>query len=90
VKKSAPSEIEQEIALRQLLRKNQFTGAGPINVLNIGPPPRPLHRVILDADSAKALANLVDSIVGRRTHPSPTESVLFRSDAEAILKAARL
>jgi regulator of extracellular matrix RemA (YlzA/DUF370 family) len=88
VKKSAPSGRELEIALHQLLRKNHFAGVGHISVLVVGPKTTPVYRVTLDTDSAKVLGELLDALLGRRTQPSPTEWVLFRDDAAAILKAA--
>jgi hypothetical protein len=86
--KRAPRGRELETALHQLLRKNHFAGEGCINVLVMGPKTTPVYRVTLDADSAKVLGELLSAVLGKLTQPSPTEWVLFRDDAAAILKAS--
>jgi hypothetical protein len=88
VKKSAPSGRELEIALHKLLRKNHFTGAEHVNVFVLGRKATPVYILTLGADVAKVLTDLLDPVLGKRTQSSLTEWVLFRDDAEAILKAA--
>ena len=86
MKKSAPSGRELESALLKLLRKNDFRGAEDVSVFVVGPKPTPVYILTLADDVAKILDDLLVSVVGKRT--SPTEFVLFRTDVEAILKAA--
>jgi hypothetical protein len=87
-KKSAPSGKELEISLLELLRKNHFSGGQHVSVFVVGPKPTPVYILTLGSDLAKVLAELLVSVLGKRTQPSSTEWVLFRADAEAILKAA--
>ena len=89
MKKPAPSGKDLESALQELLRKNHFTGAEHVSVFVTGPTPTPVYILTLGADVATALTDLLNPVLGSRTHPSLTEWVLFRPDAEAILKAAR-
>jgi hypothetical protein len=84
---SAPSGRELEIALFNLLRENNFSGAEYLSVFVVGPKPLPIYILTLSPDVAKALTDLLAPVLGKRTQPSPTEWVLFRADAEAILKA---
>ncbi len=89
MKKPAPSGKDLETALQELLRKNHFTGAEHVSVFVTGPTPTPVYILTLGADVATVLTDLLNPVLGSRTHPSLTEWVLFRPDAEAILKAAR-
>ena len=84
---SAPSGRELETALLELLRRSLFSGAEHLSVLVIGPAITPVYILTLSVEVANALTDLLEPVVGTRTHPSPTEWVLFRPDAEAILKA---
>jgi hypothetical protein len=88
VKKSAPSGRELEIALLKLLRKNNFSGAEDVSVFVVGPKPTPVYIVTLGTDVATVLKALLTPVLGKRTHPSSTEWVLFRTEAEAILESA--
>jgi hypothetical protein len=86
--KSAPSGKELEIALLELLRKNHFSGPEEASVFAVGPKPTPVYIVTMGSDVAQVLETLLAPILGKRTQPSSTEWILFRADAEAILKAA--
>jgi hypothetical protein len=88
VKKSAPSGKDLETALLTLLRKNNFSGAAHISVFVVGPKPTSVYIVTLGVDVATVLKELLASVIGRRTHPSPTEWVLFRTEAESIIESA--
>jgi hypothetical protein len=85
----APSGDELETALRELLRRSLFSGEEHLSVQVIGPTLTPVYILTLGVEVAKALPDLLEPIVGTRTHPSPTEWVLFRPDVEAILKTAQ-
>ncbi len=89
VKKSVPSGTDLETALLELLRKNHFTGPEHVSVFVIGPAPTPVYILTLGLEVATALGDLLEPVLGSRTHPSLTEWVLFRPDVEAILRAAR-
>jgi hypothetical protein len=86
--KAAPSGEELEMALLQLLRKNEYIGPEQVSVFVTGPTATPVYILTLAADVAKAVTDILDPVLGGRTQPSATEWVLFRPDAEAILKAA--
>jgi hypothetical protein len=86
---AAPSGEELETALLQLLHRSLFNGAEDLSVQVIGPSLTPVYILTLSVEVANALAGLVDPAISSRTHPSPTEWVLFRPDVEAILKAAQ-
>jgi hypothetical protein len=86
---AAPSGEELETALLELLHRGLFSGEEHLSVQVIGPSLTPVYILTLSVEVANALTDLLDPAVARRTHPSPTEWVLFRPDVEAILKAAR-
>ena len=86
--KSAPSARELETALLELLRRNNFTGPEHVSVFVTGPKPTPIYILTLGDEVAKVLEDLLAPVLRNRTQPSPTEWVLFRTDAEAILKSA--
>lgn len=87
--KAAPGAKELEMALLQLLRKNDYTGPEHVSVFVTGPTTAPVYVLTLAADAAKALADILDPVLGGRAQPSPTKWVLFLPDAEAILRAAQ-
>ena len=84
---SAPSGRELEIALLKLLRKNYVSGGEYLSVLVVGPRPTPIYILTVGDDVAKVLEGLLTTVLGRRPQPSSTEWVLFRADADAILRA---
>jgi hypothetical protein len=77
-----------ETALHRLLRKHEFNGQGYVHVVVVGLKSSPIYLVSLGADAAKVLGEALTPVLGVRTHPSPTNWVLFRTDASAILKAS--
>jgi hypothetical protein len=77
-----------ETALHRLLRKHEFNGQGYVHVVVVGLKSSPIYLVTLGADAAKVLSEALTPVLGVRTHPSPTNWVLFRTDASAILKAS--
>jgi hypothetical protein len=87
--KRAPTAGEMEIALHQLLHKNQFTGREHVHVVAVGLESSPIYLVTLGADAAQALAHVLAPVLGIRSHPSPTNWVLFTSDAAAIVRSAK-
>lgn len=89
MKKSAPSGKDLETALLALLRKNHFTGREEASVFVVGRKATPVYILTLSVDAAKVLRDLLAPVLGSRTRNSLTEWVLFRSDAEAILDAAK-
>jgi hypothetical protein len=86
---AAPSGGELETALRELLRKNHFGRAEHLSVQVIGPTLTPVYILTVSVEVARALRDVLDPMLGNRTHPSLTEWVLFRPDAETILKATQ-
>jgi hypothetical protein len=86
--KPAPSAGEVETAFHRLLRKHEFSGQGYVHVVQVGLKSSPIYLVTLGADAAKVLGEVLAPLLGPRTHPSPTNWVLFRTDASAILKAS--
>jgi hypothetical protein len=86
--KPPPSGRALEIALQALLCENNFNGTEDINVFVVGPKLLPIYILTLSPDVARALADLLAPVLGKRTQPSATEWVLFRADADAILKTA--
>ena len=86
--KPAPSAGEVETAFHRLLRKHEFTGQGYVHVVMVGLKSSPIYLVTMGADAAKVLSEALAPVLGTRTHPSPTNWVLFRTDASAILRAA--
>ena len=88
-KRAAPSARELEKALLHILRRNHFTGPEEVSVLVVGSGPTPIYLVTLGSAAAALLRDLLVGVLGKRTQPSFTELVLFRTDAEAILEAAR-
>jgi hypothetical protein len=79
-----------EIALLQLLRKNQFAGPGHVHVVAVGLESSPIYLVTLGTDTAKALTHVLSPVLGARSQPSPTSWVLFTRDAAAIVRSALL
>jgi hypothetical protein len=86
--KPAPSAGEVEVALHHLLRKYQFDDEGYVHVVVVGLKSSPIYLVTLGADVAKVLGEALAPVIGARSQPSPTNWVLFRTDASAILKAS--
>ena len=86
---AAPSGEELETALLELLHRSLFNGEEHLSVQVIGPPLTPVYILTLSVEVANALTDLLDPAVSSRTHPSSTEWVLFRPDAEEILKKAQ-
>ena len=86
--KPAPSAGEMETAFHRLLRKHEFNGQGYVHVVVVGLNSSPIYLVTFGADAAKILGEALAPVLGTRTHPSPTNWVLFRTDASAILKAS--
>ncbi len=87
-KKEAPTGVELETALLELLGKHNFSGAEHVSVFVVGPKQTPVYIVTLGVDVANALRPLLLPLFGKRIQPSRTEWVLFRPDAEAILEIA--
>jgi hypothetical protein len=83
----APSAREVESALRELLRRNHFTRTEQVSVLSYGQEFTPIYMLTLSSEAAPVLRDLLIPLLGTRTQPSATEWVLFRPDADAILKA---
>jgi hypothetical protein len=77
-----------ETALHRLLRKHEFNGQGYVHVVVVGLKSSPIYLVSLGTDAAKVLGEALTPVLGVRIHPSPTNWVLFRTDASAILKAS--
>jgi hypothetical protein len=88
VKTSAPSGRELEIALLELLRKNHFSGAEQVSVFVVGQELTPIYILTIGTEVAEVLGDLLLPLLGQRSQASSTEWVLFRGDAEKILKAA--
>ena len=86
---AAPTGIELETALLELLRKNNFGGAEHVSVLVVGPKPTPVYILSLGDEVAKVLEGILTTVLGRRPYHASTGWVLFRTDAEAILEAAK-
>ena len=86
--KLAPTAGEMETALHRLLRQHEFNGQGYVHVVVVGLKSSPIYLVTLGADAAKVLGEALAPVLGARTQPSPTNWVLFRTDAAAILKAS--
>lgn len=79
-----------EKALLHILRRNHFTGSEDVSVFVVGPAPTPIYILTFGGDVAKVLGDLLLPILGKRIQSSPMEWVLFRTDAEAILEAAKV
>jgi hypothetical protein len=86
--KLAPTAAEMESAFHDLLHKNEFNGQGYVSVVVVGLKSSPIYLVTLGADVAKVLGEALAPVLGTRTQPSPTNWVLFRTDASAILRAS--
>jgi hypothetical protein len=86
----APSAGELEIALHQLLRKQQFTGVEHIRVSVMGPASSPAYLVFLSPDTGKALLETISAVLLGRAPVNPTTWVLYPAEAVTIIRAVEL
>jgi hypothetical protein len=83
----APSAQDLEIALQELLRKNRFPPEGHLRVFGVVAESSPAYLLTLSPEAAAVLMEVLAPILADRKLPSPTEWVLFQSEAVAILAA---